>query len=67
MKKYLFIVLLVGVWSCDAIKKAETIVPTKIKGKGMYVLKLKNLSLYKKGWKRLEYSENGAKRNKLEN
>ena len=37
MKKYLFIVLLVGAWSCDAIKKAETIVPTKIKGKGMYV------------------------------
>ena len=52
MKKYLFIVLLVGAWSCDAIKKAETIVPTKIKGKGMYVLKLKNLSLSDKDYNR---------------
>ena len=54
MRKYFPIILLLLLFtiSCDAVKKAETIVPTKIKGKGMYVLKLKNLSLSDKDYNR---------------
>ena len=54
MRKYFPIIIIIILFtiSCDAVKKAETILPTKIKGKGMYVLKLKNLSLSDWDYKR---------------